>query len=672
MRRRSILTGTPWILAGSILVFSALAAGRPARQNKAYNPAAAAQFPSVTTGVNVKIKNAAIAKDGTITCRFTMTDSLGHGLDIDGIQTAGTLSVRFVAATIPNGKTQYVAYTTTVLKSSLNSNPAQTQAGTDAGGKFVLIDGTTGTYDYTFGVKAPGAFDATATHSIGMQAERNLSAYGIAEVASDDDVFTFVPNGSPVSTIRDVVNESSCNSCHNPISAHGGGRKTMAYCVMCHTPQSVNPDTQNTVDMAVFIHKLHKGSSLPSVKAGQPYQIYHRGTMQDYSEIVFPQDIRNCTTCHAEGTKQANNWKTNPTRAACGSCHDNVNFDTGLNHLNLAQPNDKQCKGCHSSGTGGEFDASIPGAHTIPNNSASCPGVVMQILNVENAKAGSAPTVTFQVTDKAGVPVDISKLTRLRVTLAGPNTDYGVGATGVRVSEDPTKTPGSNGVYTYTMAAKIPAGAAGSYTMTLEGTNTVTLMAGTMKQTTGSDNAKPVQYYFSVDNSPVVARRQVVSTEKCNACHQQLTFVHGGARAATQECVVCHNPTLTDGTSKQSVSFATQIHSIHRGENLANPYILGTTNYQEVKFPGDLRDCTTCHVNNSYRVENVGAVAMVASPGGFVANTAPIAAACQGCHDEKSTASHALANTTSLGESCATCHSASSEFAVDKVHARGQ
>jgi hypothetical protein len=35
--------------------------------------------------------------------------------------------------------------------------------------------------------------------------------------------------------------------------------------------------------------------------------------------------------------------------------------------------------------------------------------------------------------------------------------------------------------------------------------------------------------------------------------------------------------------------------SIHRGENLANPYILGTTNYQDVLFPGDLRDCTECH-----------------------------------------------------------------------------
>ena len=77
------------------------------------------------------------------------------------------------------------------------------------------------------------------------------------------------------------MSEASCNKCHDPISAHGGGRKKMTYCVLCHTPQSVNPDTLATADLPVFIHKLHMGSSLPSVKAGQPYQIYHRGTMQD-------------------------------------------------------------------------------------------------------------------------------------------------------------------------------------------------------------------------------------------------------------------------------------------------------------------------------------------------------------------------------------------------------
>jgi OmcA/MtrC family decaheme c-type cytochrome len=133
---------------------------------------------------------------------------------------------------------------------------------------------------------------------------------------------------------------------------------------------------------------------------------------------------------------------------------------------------------------------------------------------------------------------------------------------------------------------------------------------------------------------------------------------------------MCHNPTLTDGTSNQSVNMAWQIHSIHRGENLENPYVLGTTNYQEVRFPGDLRNCTKCHMDGTYRVENVGGKAMVASPGGFTPTTPPISAACQGCHDDKATASHTLANTTALGEACTACHSSGEQFSVDRVHQR--
>ena len=125
-------------------------------------------------------------------------------------------------------------------------------------------------------------------------------------------------------------------------------------------------------------------------------------------------------------------------------------------------------------------------------------------------------------------------------------------------------------------------------------------MAGTTAQTTANDEAIPVEYYFSVDKSAVVARRQVVSTANCASCHVNLGFVHGGTRGNTQECSICHNPTLTDGTSNQSVNMAWQIHSIHRGSDLANPYVLGTTNYQSVLFPGDLRDCTECHLTGTY------------------------------------------------------------------------
>jgi OmcA/MtrC family decaheme c-type cytochrome len=622
------------------------------------------------TGVVVKIQSAAIAKDGTITVRATIVDSDGTPLDRLGVATKGPVSMSFIAAYIPAGQSQYVSYTTTVAKATLNSNPSQIQAANDSGGAFST--NAIGDYTYTFKTKAPATFDPTVTHAIGVSAQRNLAEFGTFDEWSEtaNDVFNFVPNGSPVTTTRAVVTTDACNQCHNPLFAHGGSRIKVELCIICHTPQTINPDTQLTQDMKVLIHKIHMGSSLPSVKAGTPYRIWHRGNWSDFSKVVFPQDARNCTTCHAASAAQADNWKTNPTAAACGSCHDDVNFATGANHLNLPQPNDNQCKTCHTSSASMDFDASVPGAHLIPANSKSLPGLVAQVLKVDGATPGNAPTVTFSVTDKANVPVDISKLTSVRVVLAGPNTDYQTGPGAIRVSEDPSKTAGTNGTYVYTMTNKIPAGAVGSFTVSIEARNSVTLLPGTVASVTATDAAKPMEFYFSVDKSTVTPRRQVVSTAKCAACHMDLGFVHGGTRNATQECTLCHNPSLADGTSGQSVNFAWQIHSIHRGENLANPYVLGTTNYQEVLFPGDLRDCSTCHVGNSYLVENVGAKATVASPGGFTKTTPPISAACQGCHDDVATASHTLANTTVLGESCAACHSAGEQFSVDRVHQR--
>ena len=630
------------------------------------------QVDFVRPGIQVKIVSASVAQDGTISARVTIADPKGLPLDRDGITTPGAVSLRFIAAYIPSGKTQYVAYTTTTLKSTINDNPAQIQASTDSGGAFTK--NADGDYTYTFKTRAPAGFDAGATHSIGVSAQRDLSEFIEYDEWTEtaNDVFNFVPNGSPVTAVRSIVSTSACNGCHNPLYGHGGSRLTVEMCILCHTPQTINPDTQLSMDMPVLIHKLHMGENLPSVKAGTPYRIWHRGAWSDFSTLAFPQDTRNCTVCHTSGQPQSDNWKTNPNRAACGACHDNVNFATGENHVGLPVFSDNECKNCHTPTAEFDFDASIPGAHVVPNNSASLPGLVTKVLKVDNTTPGSAPTVTFSVMDKAGNPVDISKISQIRVVLAGANTDYQTGPGGIRVTEDPSKTPGSNGVYAYTMTNKIPAAAAGSYTVSIQARNTVVLLPGTAKQTSATDAANPVEYYFSVDRSAVAPRRVVVATEKCAACHSDLKFIHGGTRNSTQECVLCHNPSLVDGTSKQSVNFAWQIHSIHRGENLANPYTLGTTNYQEVRFPGDLRVCTTCHVNNSYQPDNIGAVAPVASTGGFTPTTLPIAAACQGCHDDRDTASHALANTTSLGESCVACHGQNAEFSVDRVHSRTQ
>ena len=622
-------------------------------------------------GVTVKIVSASIAKDGTITARATIVDPDGNPLDRLGVATKGPVSMSFICAYIPAGQSQYVSYTTTVLKPTLDlTMPSQTQAANDSGGTFAT--NSVGDYTYTFKTKAPASFDATVTTAVGVSVNRNMSEYGTYDEWStvSNDVFTFVPNGNPVQVTRDVTPTSACNQCHDPLIGHGGSRLQVALCVMCHTPQTINPDTGLTQDMKVLIHKIHMGSSLPSVIAGTPYRIWHRGAWSDFSSVVFPQDVRNCTTCHASPSTQAANYKTNPTAAACTSCHDDVNLATGKNHAGGPQADDKLCNTCHGSSMHNEFDATVPGAHVMPNKSATLPGVVLKVISVSNATPGNSPVVNFSVLDKKGNPYqDLSKLTSMRVVLSGSNVDYGTGTSGLRVSETPTGQSAS-GVYQYTMTNKIPAGATGSYTISLESRNSVTLMAGTTAQQTASDNAMPVEYYFTVDKSPVAARRQVVSSAKCSTCHSDLTFVHGGTRGFTQECAICHNPTLVDGTSGQSVNLAWQIHSIHRGESLANPYVLGTTNYQEVRFPGDLRDCTACHMTGTYLVENVGAKSVVASTNSFTKTTPPISAACQGCHDDAATASHALANTTSIGESCAACHKAGMEFGVDKVHQR--
>jgi len=53
---------------------------------------------------------------------------------------------------------------------------------------------------------------------------------------------------------------------------------------------------------------------------------------------------------------------------------------------------------------------------------------------------------------------------------------------------------------------------------------------------------------FSV---PVTARRAIVSTEKCLACHLGTLYQHGGNRVDSVDlCVTCHNPASSEGNNR--------------------------------------------------------------------------------------------------------------------------
>jgi OmcA/MtrC family decaheme c-type cytochrome len=682
------------------------------REKAYYEDAQTVEF--VNPGLTITVTGAMIAANGTIAVQYTLTDPTGLPLDNAGVYTPGTISASFVAGYIPNGQEQYTAYTTKAASGTAIASV--NQPGADSGGPTTVLGN--GAYQYVFKTQAPAGFDPTATNTIGIYGSRNLTAYGLTTYYAST-TFNFVPNGAKVTHTRDVIETSSCNQCHEQLSAHGGSRRGVNLCVMCHTPQNVDPNTGQTVDFKSFIHRIHMGSSLPSVVAGGTFEITTSFGTSNYSTVVDPANAQRCEVCHQQttGAAQAKAFLTNPTRVACGSCHDDVNFATGANHPGGFQMDDTQCADCHIPHGETPFDASIMGAHVVATDTAAfypqnpdalISGINVVITGVTNNKAGSAPVVAFTLLDNNNNPIALTALGSLSFTMAGPTADFGYTIFGTN-----TSTPGyvtesaltaakcdTGGNCTYSFTNAIPAKSVGTYAIGAEARRTETVLAGTT-------SSQPVEYgafnpvsYFSVDGSPVETRRTIVQMTNCNTCHVALAE-HGTLRSNVQYCVFCHNPSNTDATARatatvaadkaappQGINFNLLVHRIHDGVNVTanggQPYIVvgfgGSHNdFSGVLFPGlaptgaatDLANCAFCHVNSSEQNDlSLTGLHAVTDPQGLINPVQPFSSACSGCHVDVPTASHFLANTTVLGESCNVCHGTGGAFTVDSVHAQ--
>ncbi len=638
----------------------------------------------VRPGLVLSVLSAAISADGTIKTQFTLADARGLPLDMDGIATPGAVSVQLVAATIPKGQQQYTAYTTHFVgppSTRLSGNLPHA----DIGGVFRKV--ADGQYEYTFATKAPAAFDPAATHTVGVFSWRDLTEFGLGTQYASA-VFTFVPNGSAVTVTRDVIRSASCNQCHTAISYHEGRRQGLELCILCHTPQNQDLNTGESLDFRSLIHKLHTGTDLDSVQAGGTWviSIHDFTDTQDFSIFEPVAQARDCQNCHQPGPAQADNWKTNPSRAACGSCHDTTNFATGENHVNLPEINDSLCANCHVPKGELPLDASVVGAHTIPAYSSTLPGVVFQLLRVDNAAPGKSPTVVFTLKDKSGNAIPPSSMDRLALVISGPTSDYAGW-----FQEDARQAPAAaDGTVTYTFQKPLPKTAAGTFTAGIEGYRMQTLLPGTVKAVAAPDVGDNKMLNFSVDGSAPQPRRTIVSVAKCYGCHQpqpecnscHSNSLHNGDRNQFDYCVLCHNPNETDLAQRppdagpaQSVDFAGLIHKIHTGENRTWQTIYGIGGvadaYPTVRFPSDLRNCDLCHVNGSQQLPLASTLLPIQNPAGPIQVMGRTTEACLGCHDTNPSAiAHVAANTSSrLGESCDVCHGPDDEFSVDKVHA---
>ncbi len=668
---------------------------------------------------------------------FTVTDENGVPIDL----ATGGVDVSFVLAQLAMNADgtpgQYTAYTTRTATKQYpapDPNVTATQATNEDVTAGKLETKARGSYRYTFAAPLDG-LDRSFTQTVLAIAVRDV---GNGSEVIDRNLFSVVPaGGDPV--LREEVTDQTCDSCHRTLDAHGGRYTSPTQCVLCHTPQSSDPDTGNTVDFRVMIHKIHDGEQLASHEAdpSNHYTIVgFMSSVNDFSTVVFPgpaetiSNVARCETCHAGA--QGDVWQTRPSQAACTSCHDTTIFSAPDNppftvsHQGGVDPNlvnDSTCVVCHAATSG---VAPIMPKHYIDEFSPSLPKLELAVQSIANTAPGQVPTITFQATVNSA-PRDLvaQPLDNLAVTLAGPTTDIagywqakiqGSGSVGTLTAVDAAR-----GIFAYTLPAAgcsdaenpnkscaIPADASGSYEVGLEG----------YIQPTPADPraaALPPVLTFAVTDHEPQPRRTIVAQETCNRCHLDLN-AHGGSRKNPNYCVFCHNPNKTNDTrvahvegqtvTAHSVDLRVMIHKIHMGDQLTQPYVLGSfpapskTNplgtpidFGQTRYPRPRTDCEACHLGRNWTVPLASSPAYLPSteqqmtctedpaadpdnycePMFFVATQTfeigPTASVCTSCHDMPATAAHAMVNTTAAGaEACATCHGTGMAWDVAFFH----
>lgn len=562
------------------------------------------------------------------------------------------------------------------------------QGTTETGNKGTFVDNGDGTYQYTFektmdGYTAGPVFDANKSHRLGIEIR------GQAPISSNG-IYNFVPAfGGPAAGMftRDIVDNDTCLACHDTFGFHGGPRVDVTYCVTCHNPYSTDEDTGNSVDMKVLVHKIHYGENLANGYIVEGYG----STVHDYSDIKFSQDVRNCQTCHEENdpdTPDASNWQMVQNRAACGTCHDDIDWANG-GHGGVPFADDTACASCHGpTATAAGEEVRVANAHIIPAQVAAA-NFKYNIVAVDNMVVGQTPTVDISVTNPlTGDAYDLLSATefttcafgasRLAVGIAWNTSDYTNTGSGQNPAQpismnplacfgNPPATPvaGSPGVFRVTSPIPVPATATGTAAVTIDGHPAVDI-DGTVERIP----VKNVIEYVAVGGGTETERRTVINIDKCNDCHNELSL-HGNNRTDNPEvCVTCHNPNATDvrqrgaagsscdtmlGGDDVTVDMKSMIHQIHSGGWNGVPYdVCGYNNSAhsfDFVYPGKLENCEGCHLSGTYFPVNPATVLGTTVDAGLDVTVptddtavSPNTSACAGCHKSALAAEHMKQN----------------------------
>ncbi len=331
----------------------------------------------------------------------------------------------------------------------------------------------------------------SGTYTLGLYFSWDYTVEGVAYRDSNTQTVDLLFGTATTLAAREVVSKDNCNQCHQSLRAHSGRRTEVKVCLLCHT--SGSEDANNTagtltpgqsIDFRVLIHKLHNGSHLPSVLGvstnedgdrifnapKQPYQLAGRTSIHDYSEAAFPvwpqgliamprddgysflstadkatddrirTGMTSCFACHGDpdgkgplpAPKQGDLAYAQPTRRACGSCHDDVVWTRPYIANGQAmdpQLDDSECLRCH--GAGKELETRKVHVHPL-QDAAFNPGLNIAIQSLTDAGStslngkidpGEKIAITLKITDDTGAEVAASALASVSAVVAGPTTN---------------------------------------------------------------------------------------------------------------------------------------------------------------------------------------------------------------------------------------------------------
>ena len=333
------------------------------------------------------------------------------------------------------------------------------------------------------------------TYTVGMQVRKDYAFEEGDETDVDVATGDFLLGSAPAIERREVVTNANCNACHEQLRAHGDNYRDVGLCLLCHTAGAEDRNVATaaggtpgaTIDFRVMIHKIHNGGHLPSVLgvatmdngsrdyAATPKPLQYVGyndEVADFSNVSFPvwpslsiamprdkgysalpngwkttdDTIRKgavaCAKCHGDPDgagplptpAQGDLAFTHPSRQACGSCHDDVDWTKVYAANDQTMPSNLSnatCTSCHAE-TGDSI--AVRTAHTHPLlDPAINPGLNFTVLSHGEAGTndgdgtidpGEKIEVRFTVTNDAGVPVSPSDLASISAVMSGPTSNY--------------------------------------------------------------------------------------------------------------------------------------------------------------------------------------------------------------------------------------------------------